>query len=59
MGRLSSPQAFGHNGSNSCVAWTDPAREPVFVHLTDLISPGHDGALHESAVADAVIGACD
>jgi CubicO group peptidase (beta-lactamase class C family) len=58
MGRLSSPLTFGHNGSNSCIAWADPERGLVLAYLTDLISPGHDGARHESAVADALHAAC-
>jgi CubicO group peptidase (beta-lactamase class C family) len=58
MGRLSSPQTFGHNGSNCCIAWADPERDLVFVHLTDLLTTGHDGARNLGAVADAIIAAC-
>ena len=58
MGQLSSPQAFGHNGSNCCIAWADPARQLVFVYLTDLLSSGSEGARHQGVVADAISAAC-
>jgi CubicO group peptidase (beta-lactamase class C family) len=58
MGRLSSPQTFGHNGSNCCIAWADPERDLVFVYLTDLLTTGHEGARNLGAVADAIIAAC-
>lgn len=58
MGRLSSPETFGHNGSDCCVAWADPARRLVVVYLTNLLTPGHDGARHESQVSDALTAAC-
>jgi CubicO group peptidase (beta-lactamase class C family) len=58
MGRLSSPQTFGHNGSNCCIAWADPARQLVFVYLTDLLTSGHEGARNLGEVADAIIAAC-
>jgi len=58
MGRLSSPQAFGHNGSNCCIAWADPGRQLVFVYLTDRLTAGHEGARHQGEVADAIIAAC-
>ncbi len=58
MGRLSSPQAFGHNGSNCCIAWADPARALVVVYLTDLLTGGHEGASHQGEVSDAIIAAC-
>jgi CubicO group peptidase (beta-lactamase class C family) len=58
MGRLSSRETFGHNGSNACMAWADPTRRLVFVYLTDLLSAGHEGAQHQSEVADAIIAAC-
>jgi CubicO group peptidase (beta-lactamase class C family) len=58
MGRLSSPETFGHNGSNCCIAWADPTRQLVFVYLTDLLAAGHEGARHQSAVSDAIIAAC-
>ncbi|OIV37525.1 hypothetical protein BIV57_10385 [Mangrovactinospora gilvigrisea] len=54
MGALSSALTFGHNGSNCCIAWADPTRELVFVHLTNRL-PGSPGRLHQIAVADAVL----
>ncbi|MEV6970065.1 serine hydrolase domain-containing protein [Hamadaea sp. NPDC051192] len=54
MGRLS-PAAFGHNGSNCCIGWADPDRSVVFAYTSDLLVPGHDGARHMAAVADAVL----
>jgi hypothetical protein len=58
MGRLSSPQAFGHNGSNCCIAWAGPVHRLVFVYLTDRLTTGHEGARHLGSVSDAVIAAC-
>jgi CubicO group peptidase (beta-lactamase class C family) len=58
MGRLGSRETFGHNGSNCCLAWADPGRRLVFVYLTDLLAPGHEGARHQSKVSDAIIAAC-
>ena len=58
MGQLSSPQTFGHNGSNCCIAWADPAHQLVFVYLTDRLTASHDGALHSGSVGDAIIAAC-
>ncbi|MGW8375236.1 serine hydrolase domain-containing protein [Streptomyces sp. ODS28] len=58
MGRLSSTETFGHNGSNCCLAWADPGRRLVFVHLTGLLTPGREGAHHHSAVSDAILAAC-
>jgi CubicO group peptidase (beta-lactamase class C family) len=58
MGQLAGPQTFGHNGSNCCLAWADPARRLVFVYLTDLLTAGSEGARHQGRVSDAVIAAC-
>jgi hypothetical protein len=43
MGQLSRPRAFGHNGSNCCIAWADPKGRLVFAYLTDLLTAGHEG----------------
>lgn len=59
MGRRSGAETFGHNGSNCCIAWADPVRRLVLVHLTDRLTRGHAGARHLGAVADAVLAACD
>jgi CubicO group peptidase (beta-lactamase class C family) len=55
MGQLSGRGTFGHNGSNTCLAWADPARRLIMVYLTNLILPGHEGAAHQSEVSDAVL----
>ncbi|MCO5997142.1 serine hydrolase domain-containing protein [Actinoallomurus rhizosphaericola] len=57
MGGRSSPRAFGHNGSNCCIAWADPSRDLVFAYLTDLLPPRR-AAGHLGEVADAVLAAC-
>lgn len=58
MGQLGSPQAFGHNGSGTCIAWADPTRGLAFAYLTDRVGPTYDGSRHASQVSDAVIAAC-
>jgi CubicO group peptidase (beta-lactamase class C family) len=58
MGRLSSTEAFGHNGSNCCIAWADPSHRLVFVYLTDRLLGGHAGARHLGSVSDAIVAAC-
>lgn len=57
MGQLSSPLAFGHNGSNCCIAWADPERDLVVAYLTDTLSAGPAGARHQEEVSDAIITA--
>jgi hypothetical protein len=57
MGELSGRATFGHNGSNTCLAWADPARQLVMVYLSSLILPGHAGSRHQSEVSDAVLAA--
>jgi CubicO group peptidase (beta-lactamase class C family) len=57
MGQLSGRETFGHNGSNTCLAWADPARQVVMVYLTNLVVPGPEGARHQSEVSDAVLAA--
>jgi CubicO group peptidase (beta-lactamase class C family) len=58
MGRLSSLRAFGHNGSNCCIAWADPEHRLVFAYLTDRLTSGDEGARHLGGVSDAIIAAC-
>ncbi|WIY00253.1 serine hydrolase domain-containing protein [Amycolatopsis mongoliensis] len=59
MGTLSTPETFGHNGSNCCIAWADPGRRLVFAYLTDRLVAGHSAAAHLGEVADAVLTSCD
>jgi hypothetical protein len=58
MGRLSSPDTFGHNGSNCCIAWADPSRQLVCASLTNLLPGGLESSPHQSDVSDAVLAAC-
>jgi CubicO group peptidase (beta-lactamase class C family) len=58
LGRGSSPNSFGHNGSNCCIAWADPDRQLVFVYLTNLLQSGFDGSSHQCRVSDALLSAC-
>ena len=58
MGRLSSPDTFGHNGSNCCIASADPSRQLVLAYLTNLLPGGLEGSPHQSDVSDAVLAAC-
>ena len=58
LGQLSSRLAFGHNGSNCCIAWADPERDLVVAYLTDILSAGSEGARHQAEVSDAIIAAC-
>jgi CubicO group peptidase (beta-lactamase class C family) len=55
MGTAPGPETFGHNGSNCCMAWADPARDLVVVYLTDRLAPT---PAHLGAISDAVLAAC-
>jgi CubicO group peptidase (beta-lactamase class C family) len=57
MGRLSSPLAFGHNGSNCCLAWADPERDLVVSYLTDRVPRAPAGIRHLARVSDAILTA--
>lgn len=57
MGELSGELAFGHNGSNCCLAWADPQRDLVVAYLTDTLSAGPAASRHQAEVSDAVIAA--
>jgi CubicO group peptidase (beta-lactamase class C family) len=58
MGTHSSPDAFGHNGSNCCIGWADPARDLVFAYLTNQLTVGLEGSPHQSQVSDALLATC-
>ncbi|WP_433203544.1 serine hydrolase domain-containing protein [Dactylosporangium sp. CS-047395] len=58
MGRTISGDAFGHNGSNVCVAWADPARRLVMVYLTNLLGPRIAAATAQNTISEAVLAAC-
>ncbi len=55
MGRLSSPLAFGHNGSNCCLAWADPERDLVVSYLTDRVPRSGPGIRQLAKVSDAIL----
>ena len=57
MGRLSSPATFGHNGSNCCLGWADPARGLVLAYLTNRLTAGLEGSPHLSQVSDTLLTA--
>ncbi|HEV7624851.1 MAG TPA: serine hydrolase domain-containing protein [Amnibacterium sp.] len=57
MGAASSPRAFGHNGSNCCIAWADPDRDLVVVHLTNRIGRPLPDLRYHAAVADRILAA--
>ncbi|MEV0840771.1 serine hydrolase domain-containing protein [Actinocatenispora sera] len=59
LGQTSHRDAFGHNGSNACLAWADPTRDLVFVHLGNVFTAGHEGAGYLAEVSDAVLAAVD
>lgn len=55
MGRDSSPNTFGHNGSNCCLGWADPDRQLAFAYLTNRLDVGFEGSPHQTEVSDAVL----
>jgi CubicO group peptidase (beta-lactamase class C family) len=57
MGATSSPEAFGHAGSASCVTWADPSRNLVVVYLSNLQQGIDRGITHLGEVSDAAIAA--
>lgn len=57
MGASSSVRAFGHNGSNCCIAWADPDRDLVVAYLTDRVTWPLRDLWHHAAVADRVLAA--
>lgn len=54
MGKLSDPLTFGHNGSNACVGWADPARRLVVAYLTNRLEGPVAGSPHQAEVSDAI-----
>ena len=57
MGTAASPDRFGHNGSNCCIAWADPKRDLVVSYLTDRVPRAAPGMRHLSQVSDAILSA--
>jgi CubicO group peptidase (beta-lactamase class C family) len=58
MGRISSPDAFGHNGSNCCIGWADPGRRLVFAYTCNRLTNRLEGSPHQSDVSDAMLRSC-
>jgi CubicO group peptidase (beta-lactamase class C family) len=59
MGRNSSPNTFGHNGSNCCIGWADPDRQLVVAYLTNRLQTGLEGSPHQNDVSDGVLATID
>lgn len=59
MGRTSSREAFGHNGSNCCFGWADPRRDLVVSYLTDRVPRAPAGIRHLAQLSDAIIAAVE
>ncbi|MGW5187943.1 serine hydrolase domain-containing protein [Kribbella sp. NPDC004138] len=57
LGSISSPRAFGHNGSNCCIGWADPDRRITYAYLTNRVGRPQPDLLHHAAVADKVLEA--
>ncbi len=57
MGASSSERAFGHNGSNCCIAWADPDRDLVVAYLTDRVTWPLPDLRHHAEVADRILAA--
>ena len=57
LGTLSSPRAFGHNGSNCCVGWADPDRRIAYAYLTNRVGRPYADLAHHAAVSDKVLRA--
>ncbi|HPZ48510.1 MAG TPA: serine hydrolase domain-containing protein [Propionibacteriaceae bacterium] len=55
LGALSSPYAYGHNGSDVCIGWADPTRKLVMAYLTGCFGDLHVNLRHMAAVGDAVL----
>lgn len=57
LGTRSNPDAFGHAGNASCIAWADPETELAFGYLSDLQPGIDDGVAHLAEVSDAALAA--
>ena len=54
FGTTANREVFGHNGSNYCNAWADPANELVFAYLTNSV-PHRHAALHlQTKISDLI-----
>ncbi|MBO1901780.1 beta-lactamase family protein [Leucobacter weissii] len=53
FGDRTSTAAFGHNGSNICLAWADPGEDLVFVYLSNLAEKRLRARRYLSGLSDA------
>ncbi|MDI9629249.1 MAG: serine hydrolase domain-containing protein [Acidobacteriota bacterium] len=58
FGHLSSRQAFGHNGSNVCVAWADPEFGLVVTYLGSRVRGWQTDRTMLRRLADSLLAAC-
>ncbi len=58
LGRRTSPRAFGHNGSNACLAWADPDRDLVLAYVTNRLHPHGEASEHFCDLSDTIVAAC-
>ncbi len=58
LGQLSSPRAFGHNGSYACIGWADPDRDLAVGYVTSRLVSRAAGARHMAEISDAILAAC-
>ena len=54
FGTTAGREVFGHNGSNYCNAWADPARALVFVYLTNLVDPRTEALRVQTELSDLI-----
>lgn len=54
LGTTADRNVFGHNGSNHCAAWADPANGLVCAHVSNLVAPRADALRHQAAISDLI-----
>ena len=54
FGTTAGRDVFGHNGSNYCNAWADPAARLVYVYLTNLIDPRAEALRAQTELSDLI-----
>jgi CubicO group peptidase (beta-lactamase class C family) len=57
MGAMSNSLTFGHNGSECCIGWADPARRLAFAYLTNRLTSAEEAVAHLAMVADDILSA--
>ena len=56
-GRASSPPAFGHNGFNVAMSWSDPERDVVLAYSPGRMTNYRRDFSHMAEVSDTAIAA--